>query len=70
MSDYENELDRIRVKLHEETITMQKDEIIDLVNTHAQKIAREFGIRIVKETPENYLEPENTGFVDNRVDFV
>ncbi|MDR1318879.1 MAG: hypothetical protein LBJ90_04570, partial [Treponema sp.] len=29
---------------------MEKDEMVRLVNTHAQKIAQEFGIHIVKET--------------------
>jgi hypothetical protein len=55
MNNYENELDNIRVKLYEETSDMKKDEIIDTVNTHAQKIAQEFGIRMAKEITENYL---------------
>jgi hypothetical protein len=59
MDNYENELDKIRIKLYEETNNMKKDEIIGIVNTHAQKIAKEFGIRIVKETPEKYFQPIN-----------
>jgi hypothetical protein len=59
MDNYENELDKTRVKLYEETNNMKKDEIIGMVNTHARKIAEEFGIRIVKEIPENYFQPIN-----------
>jgi hypothetical protein len=59
MNNYENELDNIRVKLYEETSNMEKDEIIDTVNTHAQKIAQEFGIRMAKEITENHLQPIN-----------
>ncbi|MDR2346234.1 MAG: hypothetical protein LBE18_09225 [Planctomycetaceae bacterium] len=60
MTNYENELDKIRIKLYEETSNMKKDEIVKMVNTHAQKIAQEFGIRIVKETNENYFQKINT----------
>jgi hypothetical protein len=56
MSNYENELDEIRIKLYEETSNMEKDEIIRMVNTHAQKIAQEFGIHIVKEINENDVQ--------------
>jgi hypothetical protein len=56
MNNYENELDEIRIKLYEETSGMEKDEIVRVVNTRAQKIAQEFGIHIVKETSENYFQ--------------
>jgi pyruvate formate-lyase activating enzyme-like uncharacterized protein len=56
MNNYENELDEIRIKLYEETNSMGKDEIVRMVNTHARKIAQEFGIPIVKETGENYFQ--------------
>jgi pyruvate formate-lyase activating enzyme-like uncharacterized protein len=59
MNNYENELDEIRIKLYEETNSMGKDEIIRVVNTHARKIAQEFGIHIVKETSENYFQAMN-----------
>ena len=38
---------------------MEKDEIVMMVNTHAQKIAQEFGIHTVKETHENYSQTMN-----------
>jgi hypothetical protein len=38
---------------------MGKDEIVRMVNTHAQKTAQEFGIHIVKETSENYYQSIN-----------
>ncbi|MDR0609440.1 MAG: hypothetical protein LBG58_04975 [Planctomycetaceae bacterium] len=55
MNNYENELDEIRIKLYEEMNNMEKDEIVRMVNTHAKKIAQEFGIHIVKEISENYV---------------
>jgi pyruvate formate-lyase activating enzyme-like uncharacterized protein len=59
MNDYENELDEIRIKLYEETSNMEKDKIVKMVNTHAQKIAQEFGIHIAKETRKNYSQTMN-----------
>ncbi|MDR2194024.1 MAG: hypothetical protein LBP19_06110 [Treponema sp.] len=56
MNDYENQLDEIRIKLFEETNGMGKNEIIQTVNSHAQKIAQEFGIHIVKENSEKYSQ--------------
>ena len=46
MKDFENELDRIRIELYEKTIKMEKEDIIMNVNSHAKKIAQEFGIKI------------------------
>jgi vacuolar-type H+-ATPase catalytic subunit A/Vma1 len=37
MTNYENELDKIRIKLYEETSGMKKDEIVRIINTHAPK---------------------------------
>ncbi|MCL2792241.1 MAG: hypothetical protein FWD87_04045 [Spirochaetaceae bacterium] len=48
MNSFENQLDEIRIKLYEETKEMSKEDIIKNVNTHAQKIAHEFGIKIEK----------------------
>jgi hypothetical protein len=56
MYNYENELDAIRIKLYEETINLEKDEIVRMINTRAQKIAQEFGIRIVHEACENDVQ--------------
>jgi pyruvate formate-lyase activating enzyme-like uncharacterized protein len=60
MNNYESQLDEIRIKLYEETNGMAKNEIINMVNSHAQKVAQEFGIHIVKEPIENYPQ-----FVNN-----
>ena len=46
MIDFENQLDNIRIELYEETKNLDKVDIINSVNSHAQKIAQEFGIRI------------------------
>ena len=59
MNNYEKELDEIRIKLYEETNNMEKDDIIMLINTHARNIAQDFGIKIAKETTENYFQPVN-----------
>ena len=48
MNNFENQLDDIRIKLYEETKDMAKEEIIENVNAHAKKIAKEFGIIIEK----------------------
>ena len=54
MKDFENDLDKIRIELYEETKEMDKKDIIKNVNSHAKKIAEEFGIMIKKEvTREN-----------------
>ena len=46
MNNFENQLDAIRIQLYEETKEMDKEDIIRKVNSHAQKIAQEFGIKI------------------------
>jgi len=52
MSNFENQLDAIRIKLYEETKDMDKEDIIRNVNSHAHKIAKEFGIEIESKVPE------------------
>jgi hypothetical protein len=39
---------------------MKKDEIVRIINTHAKKIAQEFGIHITKETDKNYFQTMDT----------
>ena len=46
MNNFEDQLDVIRVQLYEETKKMDKEDIITNVNSHAKKIAQEFGIKI------------------------
>jgi len=45
MKDFENELDRIRVELYEETKGLCPDDTIKNVNSHAKKITHDFGIK-------------------------
>jgi hypothetical protein len=52
MNNFENQLDAIRIKLYEETKDMDKEDIIRNVNSHAHKIAQEFGIEIKSKVPE------------------
>ena len=59
MKDFENELDRIRIELYEKTIKMEKEDIIMNVNSHAKKIAQEFGIKI-----ETKKDIENTQVIN------
>ncbi|MDR1468436.1 MAG: hypothetical protein LBT00_04010 [Spirochaetaceae bacterium] len=61
MNNYENELDEIRVTLYEETCNRGKDEIVEMVNTHAHKIAQEFGIPIAKEANQPVPKHWGTG---------
>jgi len=53
MNNFEEQLDVIRVKLYEETKKMDKEDIITNVNSHAQKIAQEFGIKINSTVPDS-----------------
>ncbi|MDR2596533.1 MAG: hypothetical protein LBC76_04340 [Treponema sp.] len=50
MSDFEDQLDVIRIKLYDETRDMDKEDIVMSVNSHARKIAQQFGIKIEKST--------------------
>ena len=56
MIDFENQLDEIRIKLYEETKNMDKTDIICTVNSHASKIAHEFGINIKNMAEEEYFQ--------------
>jgi len=56
MNNFENQLDVIRVKLYEETKDMDKENIIKYVNSHAQKIAQEFGIKIENTVDEKIFQ--------------
>jgi len=61
MSDFEDQLDLIRIKLYDETKGMDKEDIIENVNSHAKKIAQQFGIKIEKSTTnENYFQTMTT----------
>jgi hypothetical protein len=59
MNDFENELDRIRIELYERTKEMDKKDIIENVNSHAHKIAQEFGIIIKNRISEEYFYTVN-----------
>ncbi|MDR3047365.1 MAG: hypothetical protein LBU51_07110 [Bacteroidales bacterium] len=47
MNNFEDELDKIRVQLYEETKNMDKASLVKTVNANAKKIADEFGIKII-----------------------
>ena len=53
MNNFEDQLDVIRLKLYEETKEMDKEDIINNVNSHAQRIAQEFGIKIDSAVPDS-----------------
>ena len=59
MKDFEDELDKIRIKLFEETKEMDKKDIIKSVNSHANKIALEYGIKIERRIKEEYIQTVN-----------
>ena len=56
MIDFENQLDEIRIKLYEETKNMDRTDIICTVNSHAQKVAEEFGIKVKNIVEEEYFQ--------------
>jgi hypothetical protein len=47
MNNFEDELDTIRIKLYEETKNMDTTLLVNTVNSHARKIADEFGFKIM-----------------------
>jgi pyruvate formate-lyase activating enzyme-like uncharacterized protein len=57
MNNFEDQLDEIRINLYEETKEMDKKEIIKTVNSHAKKIAHEFGIIVSNTRDKTYLQP-------------
>jgi hypothetical protein len=57
MNNFEDELDRIRIQLYEETKNLDKASLIKRVNSNAKKIADELGIKIIKT--ENIKVKEN-----------
>ena len=60
MKDFENELDKIRIELYEKTIGLDKEDIIENVNSRAKKIALEFGIKFERTGVEEYFHSVNT----------
>jgi hypothetical protein len=56
MNNFENELDEIRIQLYEATKEWDKNDIIRNVNSHAKKVADEFGINIVSTVAEEYIQ--------------
>ena len=48
---FEDELNRIRVKIYEEIKDLTNEESAKLLNERARRIAEEFNITIIKETP-------------------
>ncbi|GBR75127.1 hypothetical protein NO1_2177 [Candidatus Termititenax aidoneus] len=48
MINFENWLDEVRIELYEQTKNLRKEEIIEVVNANAEKIADRYGFNIVK----------------------
>jgi hypothetical protein len=49
MNNFEDQLDKIRLELYEETKDMAKQDDINHVNDTAKRIAAKYGIKIIKE---------------------
>jgi hypothetical protein len=47
MNNFEDELDKIRIQLYEETKNLDKISLVKAINSNAKKIADEFGIKII-----------------------
>jgi len=48
---FEDELDKIRIALYEEFKDMSNEESARIIGERARKIAEEFHIKIIKESP-------------------
>ena len=59
MKDFEDELDKIRIELFEDTKGMDTKDIIKSVNSHAYKIASQYGIKIERNVKEEYIQTVN-----------
>ena len=51
MNDFENQLDKIRVEIHEQTKNMKNAEAVKAANDHGKALAVKYGIKIVKGNP-------------------
>jgi hypothetical protein len=49
MNNFEDQLDKIRLELYEETKDMAKQDAINHVNNTAKRIAAKYGIKIIKD---------------------
>jgi len=47
-NDFENQLDKIRVELYEQTKDMTNADAAKAANDHGQKLAAKYGIKIMK----------------------
>ena len=56
MKNFEDELNKIRVELFEETKELAKKDIIKSVNSHAHEIALGYGIKIERRIKEEYVQ--------------
>ena len=51
MNNFEDELNKIRVEIYEELKDLSNAESARIVNERARKIAEQFNIKIIAETP-------------------
>ena len=51
MNNFEEELNKIRVEIYEELKNLTNEESSKLIGERARKIAEQFNIRIIAETP-------------------
>jgi len=51
MNDFENQLDKIRVEIYEQTRELKNAEAVKAANEHGKALAVKYGIKIVKGNP-------------------
>jgi hypothetical protein len=61
MNNFEDQLDKIRLELYEETKDMAKQDAINHVNDTAKRIAVKYGIKIIKEPDFAVKNPRPEG---------
>jgi len=59
INDFENQLDKIRVEIYEQTKDMKNAEIVMAANNHGRALAVKYGIKIVKGTPGSPVKSAN-----------
>ena len=57
ISNVEQEINRIRLEIHEETKNLTREQRIERTNKIAEAAAQKYGLKIVASAKENNLRP-------------
>jgi len=62
ISHVEQEINRIRLEIHEETKNLTREQRIERTNKIAEAAAKKYGLKIVASAKENNLKPLQADF--------